>query len=133
MGAWDASPFGNDTACDWAYGLEDCDDLSYIEETLQTVLDTGDAYLDAQQGDEAIAAAEILAALRGKPSSPTAYTEDITAWISAQPLKPSAELIKKALAALDRIQSEPSELIELWEGNAEWIASLASLRARLTS
>ena len=133
MGAWDATPFGNDTACDWAYGLDDSTDLFYIEETLQAVLDTGDDYLDAQQGDEAIAAAEILAALHGKPSPPGAYTEDIAAWISAHPLKPSAGLLKKALAALDRIQREPSELLKLWKENSEWSSSVAGLRARLST
>ena len=28
MGAWSNDPFGNDTACDWKYSLEESNDLS---------------------------------------------------------------------------------------------------------
>ncbi len=31
MGVWSHEPFGNDTANDWAYGLEETTDLSYVE------------------------------------------------------------------------------------------------------
>lgn len=31
MGAWSYEPFGNDDANDWAYELEETDDLSHIE------------------------------------------------------------------------------------------------------
>ncbi|MBL9202833.1 MAG: DUF4259 domain-containing protein [Opitutaceae bacterium] len=133
MGAWSELPFGNDTACDWAYGLEDSEDLSYIEETLQTVLDAGDDYLEAPAGDEAIAAAEVVAWLHGKPSPRDAYSEDVSTWVEAHPIKPTAALIKKAIAALDRIKREPSELLSLWEGNEKWAVSVAELRARLAS
>ena len=77
MGAWDATSFGNDTANDWAYDLEKCDDLSYIESTLQEVLDTGDDYLDSDPASEAIAAAEVLAWLRGRPMPVDAFTKKI--------------------------------------------------------
>ncbi len=30
MGAWAVDSFGNDTACDWAYGLEEVSDLSLV-------------------------------------------------------------------------------------------------------
>jgi hypothetical protein len=57
MGAWDATSFGNDTANDWAYDLEECDDLSHIEATLQEVLDTGDDFLDS---DAAVGKGSVL-------------------------------------------------------------------------
>jgi hypothetical protein len=133
MGAWDATSFGNDTANDWAYELEECNDLSYIESTLQEVLDTGDDYLDSDPAVEAIAAAEVLAWLRGKPTPVNSYTEKVAAWVSAHPIQPPAALIQKALAALDRIQQEPSELPELWEGDPDWTAAMADLRNRLTT
>ena len=34
MGAWSCEPFGNDTASDWAYALEDTKDLSHVEAAL---------------------------------------------------------------------------------------------------
>jgi len=132
MGAWDTSSFGNDTANDWAYDLEECNDLSYIESTLQQVLNTADAYLDAEIATEAIAAAEVLAWLRGRPTPVDAYTEKIAAWVSAHPIDPPRELIQKAISVIDRIQQEPSELPELWEDDPDWIASMTDLRSRLT-
>jgi hypothetical protein len=131
MGAWDATSFGNDTANDWAYDLEECADLSYIEATLQQVLDAGDDYLDADIATEAIAAAEVLAWLRGRPTPVDAYTEKIADWVSAHPIEPPATIIEKALSVLDRIRSEGSELPELWEDDPEWIAAMDDLRDRL--
>jgi hypothetical protein len=40
MGAWSHEPFGNDDANDWAYGLEEAEDLSYVEEALNAVLES---------------------------------------------------------------------------------------------
>jgi hypothetical protein len=132
MGAWDATSFGNDTANDWAYELEECDDLASIESALQEVLDTGDDYLDSDPAVQAIAAAEVLAWLRGKPTPVNAYTEKIAAWVAAHPIQPPAVILQKALSALDRIEQQPSELPELWEGDPAWLASMADLRKRLT-
>ena len=56
MGAWDTDPFGNDTACDWIYELEETDDLSLIENTLQRIHDAGPEYLEAPDAEEAIPA-----------------------------------------------------------------------------
>jgi hypothetical protein len=131
MGAWDATSFGNDTANDWAYGLEECDDLSYIEAALQKILEEGEEYIEAPDAEEAVAAAEVVAWLRGKRSPVNAYTEKIAAWVDAHPIQPTPALTGKAQSVLDRIQRAPSELLDLWEGNPEWSASLAELRARL--
>lgn len=133
MGAWDATSFGNDTANDWAYDLEECDDLSHIEATLQQVLEPGDEYLDADVASEAVAAAEVLAWLRGKPSTVNGYTEKIAEWVTAHPIKPSAATIQQALSALDRIQGDESELAELWEGDEDWTIVMSDLRNRLTA
>lgn len=42
MGTWSHESFGNDTANDWAYELEDATDFSVIEAALQVALDEGD-------------------------------------------------------------------------------------------
>ena len=133
MGAWDASSFGNDTANDWAYGLEGCDDLSYIDAALQKVLDAGSDYVEAREAEQAIAAAEVLAWLRGRPTPVNAYTEKVAGWVAAHPVQPPPAITQKALAAIERILGESSELPELWEGNPEWVASMADLRTRLTN
>jgi hypothetical protein len=131
MGAWANDPFGNDTALDWVSGLEDTDDLSLIETTIQAVLDAGEEYLEAPAGDEAIAAADVLARLKGRFYVRNSYTESIDDWVAAHPIKPSPELISKALQALDRILNEPSELLELWEGDDDWRQQIAALKERL--
>lgn len=132
MGAWDATSFGNDTANDWVYGLEECNDLSLVESTLQKIIDAGDDYIEASDAEEAIAAAEVLAALLGHPPELNAYTENVSAWVSAHPITPPAELVQKALRALNRIQSEPSELLELWEDAVEWQEAVQELVGRLS-
>ena len=133
MGAWDATSFGNDTANDWAYELEECDDLSYITTTLQRVLDAGEEFIEAPDAEEAIAAAEVLAWLRGRPTPVNAYTEKIETWVAAHRIQPPPATIELAVAVLDRIQRQPSELPELWEDDPDWSASMADLRARLTT
>lgn len=131
MGAWDATSFGNDTANDWAHDLKKCRDLSCIEAALQRVLDTDDEYLEARVAEEAVAAAEVIAWLLGRPTLVNAYTEKIGAWVAAHPIQPPAATIQKALAALERIQREPSEQLELWEGDPDWVAAMADLRVRV--
>ena|SRR5690606_22855797 len=132
MGTWDATSFGNDTANDWVYDLEECNDLSHIENSLQQVLDVGDDHLDSDLATEAVAAAEVVAWLDGKPSPVNAYTEKIATWVAANPIRPSAEIKQMALQALDRIQQDQSELLELWEGDPEWTAAMNDLRDRLS-
>jgi hypothetical protein len=133
MGTWDASSFGNDAANDWAYDLESCDDLSHIDATLQRTVATGSDYLEASDAQEAIAAAEVLAWLLGRPTPVDAYTDKVAKWVAAHPIQPPPATRQKALLALERIQHEPSELLELWEGDADWTSSVADLRTRLTT
>ena len=65
MGAWGTGIFDNDTACDWAYDLEGASDLSLIERALSKVLNVGAEYLEATEAEEALAAAETIARLKG--------------------------------------------------------------------
>ena len=44
MGAWGTGTFDNDTACDWAYGLDEVNDLSLVKRTLESVLDAGASF-----------------------------------------------------------------------------------------
>ena len=132
MGAWDATSFGNDTANDWAEELEDCGDFAHIEAAFKRIEDLKGKYIITHDGEVAVAAAEVLAWLRGKPSESDAYTEVIADWVAAHPLAPSAELLARARAVLDRLRTEPSELMEVWEGDAEWVAAMDDLSARLS-
>jgi hypothetical protein len=134
MGSWSHEPFGNDTAADWAYGLDNSKDLAYVEAAIDRVLATED-YLDADIGEEAIAAIEVIAKMLGKGTQADAYTEGADIWVAAATVAPSLALRDKAMRALDRITAGESELAELWaEGEAgdEWALSVARLRAAIT-
>lgn len=131
MGAWSHEPFGNDTAADWAYGLDDSHDLAYIEGALDAVLEAGDDYLDSDIAAEAVAAVDVMARVLGKAGTETAYSESATAWIArVKPVLPAA-LRQKAMHALSRIDGNDSELKDLWADSDDlhaWQQSLTALR-----
>ena len=51
MGAWVTGIFDNDTACDWAYSLEESNDLSVVEAAFEKILATGSGYLEAPDAE----------------------------------------------------------------------------------
>ncbi len=134
MGAWDSDPFGNDSALDWVGELEAFDDLSFIEATLEYVLDRGPEYIESDDAEEAIAAADTLARLKGRFYVRNPYTEPLDEWVVANPIIPPQTLVDSALRVLDRILTPPSELLELWEDSADfetWRDHLEQLKERL--
>ena len=136
MGAWSYESFGNDDACDWIAQLEEHNDLGFVESTFDRLLAVGDEYLEAPEACEAIAAAEVVARLQGHPGSRDPSSEVVDAWVQRVKLQPSASLIDMARRALDRILTEPSELLELWEEaepSGEWQAAVEKLKARVNA
>ncbi|HLK92353.1 MAG TPA: DUF4259 domain-containing protein [Polyangia bacterium] len=133
MGAWGERAFDNDTANDWAYGLDDVDDLSLVESALEELEAAGDEYLDQDVACNALAACEVLARLRGSPGYQDAYTEKVDAWVASHRLIPPPALLSRATAAVDRVLADNSELRDLWEeGEGDgWRQSVADLRRRL--
>jgi hypothetical protein len=133
MGAWGSNAFDNDTACDWSYGLEEVSDLSLVRETLASVIEVGDDYLDADNACEGLAACEVIARLLGNQGVCNSYTETVDKWVKNHLSKPSADLIEMSLAVIDRVLITPSELLELWEeGNVdEWRNAVENLRERI--
>lgn len=134
MGCWAIDAFGNDDAADWAYGLEECNDLSLVESTLDRVLAAGTEYLESPEAMEALAAIEVIARLQGHWGERNAYTETVDNWVLKTKLQPDKALVEKAHRTIERILSEPSELKELWEETEEfdaWRASVAELTSRV--
>ena len=132
MGAWSHEPFGNDTACDWAYGLEEQRDFSLIAQSIQSVLDNGTDYLDSDLASEAIAAVEVLAKALGRGTQTDAYTDGVDAWLKSISAKPSSDLLSKAKTALTRILGPDSELRELWAESDDfesWESSIKALQS----
>jgi hypothetical protein len=134
MGAWGAGTFENDAACDWAGDLEAARDLSPVVETLARAIEVEAEILDADVGCEALAACEVVARMKGNWGVRDASTEKLDAWVRKRATPPSKELISQALAAIDRVLTAPSELVELWDEsdeNADWHGAVADLRARV--
>ncbi|WP_301174825.1 DUF4259 domain-containing protein [Actinomadura geliboluensis] len=133
MGTWDASPFGNDTAADFAGDLDELaleERPSAIREALEAV--TGEAAsVASSEGVLAVAAAALVAAQcpGGRPVDSIYGPEERIPELPA-------DLRPLALKALDRVIGPDSELEQLWDesgGAEEWRAEIARLRLTLSS
>jgi uncharacterized protein DUF4259 len=130
MGAWAASSFENDDAGDWASGLAEAEDTAILQQTFSLVTDA-DGYLEAPDCSSAIAAAEVVAALRQRPGSD--LPDEVADFVARIGTAPPPALIALALRALERIKTK-SELQELWDESdspAEWHQAVAELEGRL--
>lgn len=133
MGAWDFGPFDNDDASDWLYELEDSSDTSVISAALSIVTEIGDEYLEAPDCSNALAAAEIVAALCGHPI--TKLPGNAKEWVDAHRSLDVSLLVPTAQAVIQRIRNN-SELKELWDDSAKaakWYATLDDLSSRLSA
>ncbi|MGW6709121.1 DUF4259 domain-containing protein [Streptomyces sp. NPDC054956] len=131
MGTWDIGPFDNDTAADFSGFLDEAPEAEregMVRDVLVRTVGTHD-FLDDYLGAKAVAAAALIAAQcpGGEPVT-TAYGPDL-------PVPPfSPELRELAARALDRVATEPSELLELWGESGDdgaWRATLTRLRTVL--
>ena len=129
MGAWGVLPFENDNASDWVWGLEEAAGTSILADTLETV-STQEEIVD--ECEEAIAAAEVVAALRGKPLPE--LPEEVTDFVKKHgKKKPSPELINLAATVVRRI-AEESDLKDRWdesESGDQWHETMDDLLKRL--
>lgn len=133
MGTWSHEPFGNDTANDWAYDLENKSDFSFVAQTIQKVLDVGADYLDSDIAVEAVGASEVIAKALGRGTQSDAYTDKVDAWLKSVSEAPSSDLLSKTQQALARILGPDSELRELWEESDDFEIWHSSIRALQTA
>lgn len=129
MGTWSTGILDNDDAVGWFRRLGGGDDLHRIEAALDRVLDVGDDYLEAPEAQQAVAAAEAVARLHGRPD-PDAPSSD---WPGTR-VHAARRLLEKARQVVDRILTPPSELQELWAESPDfaiWKRSLDQLIRRL--
>jgi hypothetical protein len=134
VGAWGFGVFENDTACDFASGVAGGGGVNALLGAIERVLSVEGGYLEAPDAEEGLAAAEIIARLRGKPGQETAYTAAIDAWISASRAQVSDELTEKARRSVARVMAAPSELLELWADSDDfdwWKRAVEGVAQRL--
>jgi len=132
MGAWGVGSFQNDQALEWLGEVESEDDPALIEDALGTISEADeDAYLDADDCNVAIAAAELVAAMGGQPSP--RLPDGMKEWCDEQE-DPEPELVADAVTAIERIGKD-SELVEQYTEDGEldprWKKSLDDLVKRL--
>lgn len=133
MGAWGSGALENDDACDYADDIAAGKDLSGVERTFDKALSVTNESLEAPDGAETLAAAEIIARLLGRPGAESPRLETLDAWIE-KAKRPTPQLIDKARRAVERVMTEPSELMELWFDSNDfelWKSSVEDLSRRL--
>ena len=131
MGAWGINTFENDDAADWIGEFCDEPDKELLVEAFDAVNDIGDDYLESPESSAALAAAEVIAALLGKPSA--ALPDDTKECVGKLNFKPDEELLAAAQKAVERVKTD-SELKELWDESddaTQWQATVEDLAARL--
>jgi len=134
MGTWATDAFGNDYAMDWAQDLQEYKTLELVETTLDNVIDSTEAELEAPFAAEALAALEVIARLLGKPGADDPATAEVDEWVERCKKKITPPLLEKAALAFGRITAENSELHQLWQESehfADWQADVADLRQRV--
>ena len=137
MGAWGAGSFENDTAMDWAAGVQSVEDVRGPFERLKRDTDahgtTPELVVDADFACELLAAAECVAFMMDRKSRdfPDGLAERL-----AGAGEPDNLLFHQARNAVLHVMRN-SELAELWEeaaqdsGANEWLAEMTRLVDRL--
>lgn len=144
MGTWGVGSFENDTALDWVGDLVESDSITGLEEAIRAAAPEepglfrrllgskpANAYLDADIAVVALAAAAVVAVLRGAP--PDGIPEELGPFLAKHRDRISPELAQQARKVVVRIGKE-SELTELWaesDDGPRWLEELAKLDARL--
>jgi len=126
--------FANAAADDWIALLWQRKPIAWLGTTVRDVLDYGpEKDVPAIAGQFAVAAAEVIARLRGRGDG-TPAPEPITRWLDQQAVEPPPVIVTNAQAALDRLLTEPSGLLRLWEERGQavaWKAAVADLKRRV--
>jgi len=134
MGASGTGPFENDGALDLCGDLEDLTPAGVharLRQALTVVAEADEEeYVDVDLGQEAVAAAAIVAARRSGDTA-TLEAEDLDGLIPAD----LDGLTALAAAALTRVLAENSELSALWSESSllddQWRASIQALLTTL--
>ena len=133
MGTWGYTSFENDSALDWVEGeLEGGCNLSPVSNALRAVLESDkEECLDFDQCAAAIAAAEVVAILRGAP--PSKMPDFVREWVDSHRLRVAGDLVETALRVVHRVRTK-SKMQEDWDQSPnveQWRQALYELEERL--
>lgn len=129
---WDVSSFGNEQAQNWLTSLSDEDSTDVVELTLAKVYKS-DIFIDGQDAERGIAAAELVAASHKRPTD--LLPMEAAFWIKTESYLASRTTVKLAKKVVDKVFKN-SELRDLWDGTdaaIEWQRAVKDLMQRLDS
>ena len=130
MSAWASGPFDNDEAMDFVSDLAEAPDWRTVVQMLDHVTKQA-GYLEAPEGEIAVAAAAIVAASVGVVTILPDSHRDLKAALGAAP----DGVVSLARSALARVVAPASELDEFWqegEDHDAWLTQIAALQATLS-
>jgi len=135
MGAWGIKPFENDTAIDFLAEFEENKTFSFLRRAVEVVIT--DDYLESSVVIEAIAALEIIAAIKGNatddfPEMDSMNLEQLEEKYGSKISNYLMDLCEDAIGIITR--SEDNEMVELLEEAdvlEEWIEVIDDLNERL--
>ena len=130
MGAWGVENFDNDAAMDWIGDFVDAPLPDTLDAALRSIVESSGAE-EMQNCEEALAAAEVVAALNDQPSA--ALPDDAKQLLAQFPVRATKELLQLATDAVALIVAA-SELQELWDESEHldaWLEVQTSLLERL--
>lgn len=132
MGAWGKGAFDNDSAIDWLHlGLLETGNLEFLHGSLFPQELDGE-YLEVEGGEQVIAAAEIIHALHLGPR--VDLPEEAHQWVTQHKGLDVSAIVPDAVASLQRVLGENSEIGELWGETDEykdWLEDVEALRDSL--
>jgi hypothetical protein len=129
--AWASGLFDNDEAMDFIGDLAEAPDWRTVVQMLDHVTRQA-GYLEAPEGEIAVAAAAIVAACVGDVTILPDSHRDLKAALGAAP----DGAVALARAALARVVAPASELDELWQEGDDhdaWLTQIAGLQTTLSA
>ncbi|SKA92983.1 protein of unknown function [Prosthecobacter debontii] len=139
MGAWGIKTFENDGALDWLGDFRDAPSEAKFRQTfapqppkgfLSKLFGGGSSASPPElDGEDVLAAAEILATLRGHPAVDA--MEDLA---DLPDIKVTDEIVALAIQAIDSVMTS-SDLKDCWEDTDDfesWVETVKDIRARLS-
>ena len=138
MGISSIDGFASDEALDWLQGLDPQAGAEPVVRALRVAVESPNPHLDTRRAQVALAAAEPVAALHGRPHPE--LPEPALRWLASQTDPPlgadgskDIDALVLATRALDYVVTS-SELAEIWSQQSDqrpWQAALDDLRMRL--
>ena len=128
MSIWGFGAFENDDALAWLGDLEDAENQSILDTALQLVINA--SVPPEHDCNEALAAAEVVAALHNSPAY--VLPKEVLDWVKSHPATTDA-LREKALQATEVVLSD-SKLRDFWDEEDDldvWKDELEDLIIRL--